>query len=89
MESRGTSEYELDRLERIKENQKMLEELFPDGPPDLIVPKSRKRRVQADVNSLGTGSRSGSEASDEEGSYGPSKPKRVYQKRYYLLVPGA
>lgn len=27
----GLSEYELQRLERIKENKKMLEELFPDG----------------------------------------------------------
>lgn len=68
------SEYELDRLERIKENKKMLEELFPEGT-DIM---SKKRRHQVDGNSLGTGS--GSEASynsEEEGS----KAKRVYQRR--------
>ena len=27
----GMSEYELKRMERIRENKKMLEELFPDG----------------------------------------------------------
>lgn len=30
-DSEKMSEYELARLERIKENRKMLEELFPDG----------------------------------------------------------
>ena len=75
------SAYELDRLERIKENQKMLEELFPEGTPDVVksVPRTRKRRALQGDSLGGTGS--GSEASynsDEE----DSKPKRVYQQRF-------
>ena len=80
---KSMSDYELKRLKRIEENQKMLEELFPEGTPDLMLPSSgskatRKRRVQPlDANSLGTGS--GSDASDEEGS--TPKAKRAYRER--------
>jgi hypothetical protein len=74
------SAYERERLERIKENQKMLDELFPEGTPDLVVARSsgsRKRRAQTDSQG-GTGS--GSEASynsDVENA----TPKRVYKQR--------
>lgn len=81
-DTKTMSEYERIRQERIKENQKMLEELFPEGT-DIIRPKARarptvKRRRLADANSLGTESRSGSEVSDGEGS---PRTKRVYQER--------
>lgn len=74
------SAYELDRLERIKENQKMLEELFPEGTPDIVlsVPRTRKRRPQGD--SVG-GTGSGSEASYNSDEEGGPKPKRIYQQR--------
>ncbi len=39
------SEYEQTRLNRIKENQKMLEELFPEGPTTLTLP-SRSSKSQ-------------------------------------------
>ena len=77
--SNGVSEYELARLERIKENEKMLEELFPEGT-DILTPRrsyrgSRKLRVQTDANSQGTGSGSDS-ISDEEGSLQVKKRSR-------------
>ena len=75
MATKEMSAYERDRLERIKENQKMLEELFPDGTPDIVLTgsRTRKRRTQADSQG-GTGS--GSE-SDEDNP----KPKRVVERR--------
>ena len=36
-------DYELQRLERIKENRKMLEELFPDGT-SMYMPRPIKKR---------------------------------------------
>lgn len=79
------SEYELDRLERIKENQKMLLELFPEGTPDMVVrSRTRKRRTQGDMNSLG-GTGSGSEASSNEHEEG-YKLKRVNQHRYVRIA---
>lgn len=78
------SEYELDRLERIKENEKMLLELFPEGTPDVVTrSRARKRKTQSDMNSLG-GTGSGSEASSDDER---SKPKRVYQHRKVLVRP--
>lgn len=41
--SDGMSEYEKDRLKRIDENRKKLEELFPDGPVGLRVGRGRDR----------------------------------------------
>lgn len=78
------SEYELDRLERIKENEKMLLELFPEGTPDVVTrSRARKRKTQSDMNSLG-GTGSGSEASSDDER---SKPKRVYQHRLVKAAP--
>ncbi len=64
------SDYELTRLERIKENQKMLEELFPEGVTSLAPkrippsrPSSTKKRRVTDTNSLGT--ESGSDCASE------------------------
>ena len=76
------SEYELDRLERIKENQKMLDELFPHGT-DLKLPKTvRKRRRQTDTNSLGTGSGTSGSGSEEENSdLSTPTPKRIFQQK--------
>lgn len=76
----GLSEYEIARQERIKENQKMLEELFPEGT-DIIPPKGRSRAVKrkrlADTNSLGT--ESGSEASNSADESSAPKVKHTYQ----------
>lgn len=80
MPRNGMSEYELDRLERIKENEKMLNELFPKGT-SLKQPKTVKRRRQTDTNSLGTGSGTSGSGSEEENSeLGTSKPKRTFQQ---------
>ena len=82
-QSNKLSQYELERQERMKENQKMLEELFPDGT-DIVPPKGRRapkrRRVTADANSLGTGSGSEASNSGEEGG-SPGKPKRSFRTR--------
>ena len=77
-ESTGLSEYELARQERIKENQKMLEELFPEGT-DIVkpkgVPRPVKRRRLTDANSQGTGS--GSEASNSDDERSSLKAKQI------------
>ena len=83
--SAALSEYELARQERIKENQKMLEELFPEGT-EIIVPKARppqlkRRRRTADISSLGTASSSGSvseNSADEEDTLCPRKRKSYH-----------
>ena len=86
--SKAMSEYELNRLERIKENQKMLEELFPEGTnvltPEVISPYSgRSKRRCTDTNSRGTASGSDGVSepsnSDEDGT--PSKRKQRYSVR--------
>lgn len=82
--SERMSEYELARQERIKENQKMLEELFPEGTTDLIPPKPKRRHT--DANSLGSGSDCVSETShsDEEGCLLTTKAKHRNQLRCWL-----
>ncbi len=42
--AQGLSEYELARLERIKENQQMLEELFPEGTSLSVGRKARSSK---------------------------------------------
>ncbi len=81
MEANGVSAYELDRLERIKENQKMLEELFPQGTDHLTVSKNASSRKRRSRNSLGAGL--GSECASEE-SYNSDEealPKVKQHKR--------
>lgn len=53
--SNSLSEYELARLERIKENQQMLEELFPEGTSVLKSYPGRRRKRSDDDNSRGSG----------------------------------
>lgn len=93
--SSALSDYELARQERIKENQKMLEELFPEGT-EIIVPKAsrppplKRRRRAADVSSLGTGSGSASvseNSGDEEGEPPCSRAKNGYRIRYADVIP--
>ena len=89
--SAALSDYELARQERIKENQKVLEELFPEGT-EIVVPKParppqlKRRRRTADINSLGTGSGSGSASEnsggEEEGETPCRKAKNGYRIRY-------
>ena len=70
------SVYELERLERIKENEKMLEELFPKGTQGIFeeTKKPIKKRRQTDRNCRVTGSGTSSDClsnpshSDEETS---------------------
>ena len=76
-------EYELKRLERIKANRKMLEELFPEGtsmymPRPIKKRKSNGRRVSVQ-GSLG-GSSSG-ESTPEKGTILPKKAS-LYSVRY-------
>ncbi len=88
------SEYELARLERIEENQKVLEELFPEGT-QITVPKARptplkRRRRTTDVNSLGTGSGSVSENSGDEQENPCPRAKRAkngYHIRFVCWLP--
>lgn len=83
-QSKGMSEYELARQERIKENQKMLEELFPEGTDIIkqsVGSRPVKRRRLTDANSLGTGSGSEASYSGDEGSSSALKAKRSYQIR--------
>lgn len=44
MDAVALSEYELARLERIKENQMMLEQLFPEGTNVLSYSSQRRKR---------------------------------------------
>lgn len=67
------SEYEIARLERIKENEKMLEQLFPEGT-DVLTPKTlyrtRKRRRQTTGTSTSDYSSEQSYSDDDDsGSY--------------------
>ena len=75
------SEYERERLERIKENEKMLEELFPSGADaiyaDMKVKRTGvKRRRELDGNSRGSGSGASSDyASDSDQEQGSARKK--------------
>ena len=65
------SDYERERLERIKENEKMLEELFPGGSDAVFSDTKGKRPVKRrhglDGNSRGSGSGASSDcASDSD-----------------------
>jgi len=76
------SEYERERLERIKENEKVLEELFPGGTDSIYVdikgkrPSAVKRRRELDGNSRGSGSGASSDyASDSDHEQGSTRKK--------------
>ena len=78
-------EYELQRLERIKANRKMLEELFPDGT-SMYMPrpiKERKSAVVRRVSNLDSqgGSLSGG-STPEEGN----TPQKKNSIRYELCT---
>lgn len=68
MDGKEMSEYERDRLKRIEENRKMLDELFPDGTSlNVSVPSSTR-----------SGKELTPEAGMEEGStYGSPAERRV------------
>ena len=74
--AKGLSEYELARLERIKENQQMLEELFPEGTSlNCLIrtkpaPRTRRRNRSDDDDSR----ESGGSTPDENAS--PQKKTR-------------
>ena len=55
VKSNSLSEYELARLERIKENQQMLEELFPEGTSVVKSYPGRRRKRSDDDNSRCSG----------------------------------
>lgn len=76
----GLSEYELARLERIKENQKMLEELFPEGT-GLFIPGSPQSRGQRKRVVRGGNSRGSGDSTPEEGGT-PTKKGYRYTARY-------
>ena len=83
MDSGGLSDYELARLERIKENRKMLEELFPEGT-SLFIPGSpqsrgQRRRGVREENSRGSG-----DSTPESGGT-PTKKSYRYTARYVAL----
>ena len=79
-------DYELQRLERIKANRKMLEELFPDGtsvymPRPIKKRKSTGRRVSSNGSQCGSGS---GESTPEEGTT-PQKMTSRYSVRYVKI----
>ena len=79
-------EYELKRLERIKENNKMLAELFPEGT-SLYMPHPIKKRKsnckRVNVQKSESGSTSGESTPEECAT--PQKKGCLYTVRYGLL----
>lgn len=76
-------EYELERLERIKANRKMLEELFPEGT-SMYMPRPIKKRRSSYRRVSSQGSQGGSasgESTPEEGT-SPQKKGSRYSVRY-------
>ena len=78
-------DYELKRLERIKANRKMLEELFPEGTGMYMPRPIKKRRRRASIQDSQGGSTSG-ESTPEEGST-PQKKQRLYSIRCTYFTP--
>ena len=75
------SNYEKERLERIKENEKMLEQLFPDGADAVYSAMKKKRpmkqRRTLDGNSRGSGSGASSDGSDSDQEQGSRKRSSI------------
>lgn len=76
------SKYELERLERIKENEKMLEELFPEGANAVLAEVKRNKRAKEKEYANSRGSESGA-SSEEPGNSDEEKSPR---KRNRFLV---
>ena len=77
-------DYELQRLERIKENRKMLEELFPDGT-SMYMPRPIKKRKPIGprrVSQQDSQGGSGSGGSTPEEGNSPHKKSSRYSVRY-------
>lgn len=83
-EGAGLCDYELQRLERIKANRKMLEELFPDGT-SMYMPRPIKKRKPIGprrVSQQDSQGGSGSGGSTPEEGNSPQKKNTRYSVRY-------